>query len=210
MNIGYIPCKTTNYDTSLRSNMDIKYIVLHYTANNGDTARGNGNYFAKNNTGTSAHYFVDDTEIVQSVEDNKTAYHCGGVRYYSDCRNRISIGVEMCSRKDSKGNYYFTDDTLNNCIKLVRYLMERYNIPIDNVIRHYDVTRKKCPAPFVDNEELYNNFKRRLTEKVDVYEAIRTLQEHGIITTVEYWQNAIKCVNYLDDLIINMAKNIKE
>ena len=81
----------------------IRYIVLHYTANNGDTAQNNADYFAGANRRASAHYFVDENEVVQSVRDTDAAWHCGG-SIESDhhplrgiCTNRNSLGVEMCS-----------------------------------------------------------------------------------------------------------------
>ena len=56
----------------------IKYIVIHYTANNGDTAFGNAKYFRNNkNLQASAHYFVDENEVWQSVKESDTAFHCG-------------------------------------------------------------------------------------------------------------------------------------
>ena len=144
----------------------IKYIVVHFTANNGDTAYGNTNYF-KSYRGASAHYFVDENGIYQSVEDKNIAWHCGAKKYkHSTCRNSNSLGVELCSRKDSKGNYYFMDKTVDNAIELVKMLMAKYNVPIANVIRHYDVTGKNCPEPFVRDIKAWQNFKDRLEEKV--------------------------------------------
>lgn len=210
MNIKSIAALRSNYGNA-RNSANIKYIVIHYTANNGDTARGNGNYFSKNNVGTSAHYFVDDNEIVQSVDDCYIAWHCGALKYYSICRNESSIGVELCSRKDSKGNYYFTDATINNAVLITKILMEKYNIPISNVIRHYDVTHKICPAPFVNNTKLWQNFKSRLEVKnmIKSYdEAIKVLENNGIVSTRTYWDNAVKVVKYLDTLIINIANKL--
>lgn len=144
-------------------NTSIKYIVIHFTANNGDTAIGNCNYFQGTNRNASAHYFVDENEIYQSVLDTDTAWHCGANKYYhSYCRNSNSIGVELCSRIDSKGKYYFKDETVNNAIELVKQLMIKYKLPIENIIRHYDVTGKICPEPFVRNVKDWNNFKTRL------------------------------------------------
>lgn len=144
-------------------NTSIKYIVIHFTANNGDTAKGNCNYFQGTNRNASAHYFVDENEIYQSVLDTDTAWHCGANKYYhSYCRNSNSIGVELCSRIDSKGKYYFKDETVNNAIELVKMLMKKYNVPIENILRHYDVTGKICPEPFVRNVKDWNNFKTRL------------------------------------------------
>ena len=155
---------TKNFDSG--SINRIKYIVVHFTANNGDTAYGNTNYF-KSYRGASAHYFVDENGIYQSIEDKNIAWHCGAKKYkHSTCRNSNSLGVELCSRKDSKGNYYFMDKTVDNAVELIKMLMAKYNVPIANVIRHYDVTGKNCPEPFVKNIEAWQNFKNRLEENV--------------------------------------------
>ena len=147
-------------------NQSIQYIVVHYTANNGDRAQGNGNYFSQPNRNASAHYFVDENEIVQSVKDNDTAWHCGAKSYkHPKCRNDNSIGVEMCSEKDDKGQYYINEQTQNTAIKLIKVLMEKYNIPIENVLRHYDVTGKMCPEPFVRNQIQWLDFKNKLSEE---------------------------------------------
>jgi N-acetylmuramoyl-L-alanine amidase len=146
----------------------IKYIVIHYTANNGDTAKGNCNYFASAGRNASAHYFVDENGIYQSVADSDTAWSVGASRYvHDDCRNNNSISVEMCSRKDSSGKYYFKVETVTNAVKLVKALMEKYNVPISNVLRHYDVTGKKCPEPFVRDATQWTAFKKKLEEEMD-------------------------------------------
>ncbi len=159
---------TKNFDSG--SINRIKYIVVHFTANNGDTAYGNTNYF-KSYRGASAHYFVDENGIYQSIEDKNIAWHCGAKKYkHSTCRNSNSLGVELCSRKDSKGNYYFMDKTVDNAVELVKMLMAKYNVPIANVIRHYDITGKNCPEPFVRDIKAWQNFKDRLEEE-DMTEA---------------------------------------
>ena len=155
---------TKNFDSG--SINRIKYIVVHFTANNGDTAYGNTNYF-KSYRGASAHYFVDENGIYQSVEDKNIAWHCGAKKYkHSTCRNSNSLGVELCSRKDSKGNFYFMDKTVDNAVELVKMLMTKYNVPIANILRHYDITGKNCPEPFVRDVKAWHNFKNRLEEKV--------------------------------------------
>ncbi len=156
----------------------VQYIVVHYTANNGDTAQGNGNYFAQANRNASAHYFVDENSIIQSVKDNDTAWHCGAKSYrHEKCRNDNSIGVEMCSEKDSNGQYYINEQTQNTAIVLVKTLMEKYNIPLENVLRHYDVTGKMCPEPFVRNEVQWLDFKRKLSEN-DVKEGAEMIYNY--------------------------------
>ena len=161
------PCHSSNY--SGRNGAKIEYIVIHYTAGNGDTAVGNCSYFSGANRSASAHYFVGDDGICRSVPDNMRAWHCGGtIKYkHAKCRNANSIGIEMGSRKDAKGEYYITDNIVEQTIRLVKYLMDKYNIPITNVLRHYDVWDKQCPAPFVKHPEQWENFKKRLTKQED-------------------------------------------
>lgn len=150
-----------NYGYIRKANT-IKYIVVHYTGNAKDTAKANANYFANNVVGNGAHYFVDNDCVYQSVDDNIIAWHCQspGMALKCACRNANSIGVEMCC----SGNYDVSEKTVANTIKLVKYLMNKYNIQSTNVIRHYDVCGKNCPAPFVKNGSRWNNFKSRLEE----------------------------------------------
>lgn len=74
--------------------------------------------------------------------------------------------MELCSRKDADGLYYFTQETVDNAVTLVRELMKKYNVPPENVIRHYDVTGKICPAPFVGaGYDQWNEFKEEISMK---------------------------------------------
>jgi N-acetylmuramoyl-L-alanine amidase CwlA len=136
---------------STRSTNDIKYIVIHYTGNDGDTDENNGKYFANNVVQVSAHYFVDDDSITQSVPDNYVAWHCGGKSYkHKYCRNTNSIGIEICDDVKN-GVVYPSAKTIQNALELTVYLMNKYKIPRENVIRHYDVTGKLCPMYWCGN-----------------------------------------------------------
>lgn len=160
----------------------IKYLVLHYTANNGDTAFSNCKYFSGANRNASAHYFVDEKGIYRSVRDMNVAWHCGSMNGYKHkyCRNTNSIGIEMCSRIDSNGKFYIKEKTIANAIELTKYLMEKYDIKVENVIRHYDVTGKICPEPLVRDEKLWLAFKDRLEEEeVKRYNTIDEVPEWG-------------------------------
>ena len=155
----------------------IKYIVLHYTANDGDTAKGNCNYFQGKNRGASAHYFVDETSVWQSVRDTDTAWSVGGGlqssgghAFYKICTNNNSISIEMCS-KIVNGVYTIPEKTVDNAVGLTKQLMGTYNIPIDRIIRHYDVNGKICPRPWVEDETQWAQFKNRLEgEEIDMEE----------------------------------------
>ena len=144
----------------------IEWIVMHYTANDGDSGMSNARYFQKAlNPVASAHYFVDDREIVQSVPDEYVAYHCGAYKYrHPFCRNYNSIGIEMCS-VIRNGVYVIPEETMKRAAKLTRELMAKHHVPVSRVCRHYDVTHKDCPEPWVRNPQLWQKFKTMLTEK---------------------------------------------
>lgn len=142
----------------------IEYIVVHYTANTGDTAQNNLDYFARAKTGTSAHYFVDENEVCQSVQDTDTAWHCGSNNpRHPYCRNANSIGVEMCN---SVGGV--PEAVRDRTADFVRQKMKEYGIDSSHVLRHYDVTGKRCPAPWVDNPTEWMEFKKMLEEDDDM------------------------------------------
>lgn len=153
----------------------IRYIVIHYTGSLG-TAQENCQYFAGGDRNASAHYFVGyEGEIWQSVEDENIAWHCGAKKYrHSECRNANSIGIELCPRKENTGSFsaedkdwYFEDATVEAAEELTKYLMEKYQVPKENVLRHYDVTGKVCPAPYVYNvtQHTWEEFTGALSEK---------------------------------------------
>ena len=161
----------SNYGNQ-RKTSDITYIVIHFTANDGDSDEGNANYFAKPlERKASAHYFVDDDSITQSVPDDYVAYSVGGSRYtdcvktgggrlYKIAVNRNTLNIEMCDTvKD--GTVKAQEATIVNTILLVRKKMKEYNIDIDHVIRHFDVTGKHCPAYLMDEQE-WAKFKARI------------------------------------------------
>lgn len=163
----------SNYG-SYRNVSKIKYIVWHYTANDGDSDESNARYFKTANRKASAHYFVDDDSVTISVPDTYVAWSVGGSRYsnykttggaslYKICTNTNSISIELCDT-NKNGKYDVSSRTLKNAILLTRQLMDKYDIPISNVIRHFDVTGKSCPAYYVDNNT-WNKVKMEITKQ---------------------------------------------
>lgn len=166
MRINVKIARSENFTSKARKLEDIAYIVIHYTGNRGDTAKNNAEYFARERTGTSAHFFVDEREIWQSVPENRAAWHCGtnGTYYHPECRNANSIGVEICML-DKMGKV--RQGSIDHAAELVRELMQKYDIPVRCVVRHYDVTHKSCPEPMVQHPELWQKFKNKLVQEED-------------------------------------------
>ena len=163
-----------NYGGS-RNASQIRYLVYHYTGNDGDRAANNAKYFQNNIVKASAHYFVDDTTVWRSVPDLKVAWSVGGSKYanadktgggtmYGVITNTNSLSIEMCDTIRN-GVYQASEATLANAAALGRELMEKYHIPIENVYRHFDVTGKHCPSYLV-NAQKWAEFKKRLEVKI--------------------------------------------
>jgi N-acetylmuramoyl-L-alanine amidase CwlA len=94
--------------------------------------------------------------------------------------NRNSISVELCDTVRN-GRYGFTEKTLENAAALCRMLVEKYKIKPENIIRHFDVTGKNCPAPFVSDERAWEEFKERIVgEMVEKGTVIVDGKEHEV------------------------------
>ncbi len=158
------PCHPKNYRKGRKQ--AVTYLVIHYVGATGD-ARNNAKYYSTTaNIGASAHWFVGHgprAEVWASVAETDTAWHCGASRYvHPECRNDNAIGVELCCHKDAAGGWYFDPETVDAAVALCREIIARYGIARSHVLRHYDVTGKICPAPFVGDANAWEDFKSRL------------------------------------------------
>lgn len=133
---------------------EVKNIVVHYTGNPGTSAVSNRNYFENlkttQTTSASSHYVVGlEGEIVQCLPLNE-------ISYATNHRNKDTISIET-SHPDATGK--FNDKTYDSLVALVSNLVKEYKLDVDDVIRHYDVTEKKCPLYYVDNPDAWETFK---------------------------------------------------
>lgn len=134
----------------------VEGIVVHYTANPGTDAKANRNYFESRKDcpdegqyKVSSHFIIGlKGSVIQCIPENEIAYA-------SNNRNSDTISIECCHPDDSGK---FTDETYHSLIHLVSYLCDKYEIPVNQVIRHYDVTQKECPRYFVRNPEEWEKF----------------------------------------------------
>ena len=131
----------------------------------------------------------DYIRIYQCVEDNNIAWHCGtsGAYVHPRCRNENSIGIEVrpykldksTARSAAPADWYFPPEIVDNLVVFTQMLMQKYNVPLENVVRHYDVTGKWCPRPWMGDDtntyygtsgnEQWKKFKERLSgEELDM------------------------------------------
>jgi len=191
--------RITPYNRNIGSNKKNEFIVIHYFGSLG-TAQSTANYFYNSYIGASAQYCLDATKTVyQCVEDKDIAWHVGNNTYiHKTCRNTNSIGIEVKpeivdatqSKYAEYKGWYFSKETMNNLVELTQHLMEKYNIPVSNVIRHFDVTGKWCPRPLMGTDtniyykttgnKQWDLFKERLALTMSQYNELKNM-----ITKVE-------------------------
>ncbi len=162
----------------------VKYIAIHYTAgasSKNGSARAVRNVFLKREA--SADFVVDDDNIVQinpdlrnyycwSVGDKKNVY-TGGGGLYGKATNKNTISIEICSNlkpgtSSSAVNHegwYYTEASLDNALRLVRWLMGKFDIPKERVVRHYDISGKACPGMIGWNDGPLYDAKGNKTDK---------------------------------------------
>lgn len=165
------------------------YLAVHFTAgstSNQGSAQNVYNTFVSRSA--SADFAVDDRDIVQfnpdlrnfycwAVGDSKNKYSTGG-SLYGKATNRNTISIEICStcspvtpkalNSANHSGWSFTDAALNNAVKLAKLIMKKYNIPIERVVRHYDISGKLCPGIIGwNNEAIYTQTGERTKESND-------------------------------------------
>lgn len=132
---------------------EVKSIFIHYTANAGTTAEQNRSYFESlsesHERSASAHFVIGyDGTIVQCIPTKEIAYAVKG-------RNYDSISIECCYLKE---NGAFEEETYRSLIELTAWLLHKYELRPENVLRHYDEGGKNCPKYYVEHEEAWNKF----------------------------------------------------
>jgi flagellum-specific peptidoglycan hydrolase FlgJ/N-acetylmuramoyl-L-alanine amidase CwlA len=184
----------------------VKYIVIHYTGSEG-TAANNVSYFNNGNRGASAHYFVGQNGEVREYCDPAKwyAWHCGGSLesshhpLYGKCTNRNSIGIEICTHNNGSV-WTFTETAVSAAVELTKYLMQKFGVPADRVIRHWDVTGKSCPRVpgwgAVGGSAEWNKFKNRLSGDNSVTVEPRSLSKGDSGSAVEEMQKMLIACGY--------------
>lgn len=154
-----------------RKYSDIKYLVIHDTGNTsiGADAEAHYKYLQTAQRYGSAHYYVDDKQIIQTIGDSLVAWSIGDTWGYSNNPNRIkdaanynSISIELCINDDTD-----KDKAYKNLVELTKNLMKKFNFPVDRVIRHFDATGKICPGSWSKNNwEKWQQFKKDIQKPI--------------------------------------------
>lgn len=150
-----------------RDKSDKKYIVVHYLGVVGQN-------FELWDNGYGATFTIAwNGDVYYTADYTAVTWQCGGGlqgsgghTFYQKCTNYNSVSIETCVKRtdnkyegdDEDDKWYFTEESQESLVWAVSKMMDDLDIPIDRVIRHYDVTGKICPNPYVRNNGLNGNW----------------------------------------------------
>ncbi|OUB16888.1 N-acetylmuramoyl-L-alanine amidase [Bacillus thuringiensis serovar yunnanensis] len=170
----------SRYEVLCPYEMNPTEITFHNTYNDAPAINERNNV-ANNSTGTSFHVAVDDKEAIQLIPFNRNAWHAGDGTYGRG--NRHSIGVEICYSK-SGGERYRKAEL--NAIKVIRQLMDTFNIPISRVKTHQERNGKYCPHRMLD-EGRVEWFKSQLIQTSQNNEGVEIIvNKYNKVVTYEF------------------------
>ncbi|MBR5265683.1 MAG: N-acetylmuramoyl-L-alanine amidase [Clostridia bacterium] len=193
-----------------------RFVVVHDTANTSKSAdaMAHWRYFGDKSAKASYNFIADDKVILECVTPPLAAYHAGvgksgkyGDGKVSEITNYNSIGVSYCVNKGGD-----VKAAARNCAIAAAYACVEYDIPIENMVRHYDVTGKICPGTMYRNEVgLGENavpwgdwvaFRAMVAEFIAAMKEAKVLcaalMERGAVTNEEYWMNGLAGVDAID------------
>ena len=136
--------------------MTPRYITVHNTGNvnKGADALAHATFLKNSKDTTGWHFTVDDKRIIQHIPCWENAWHATDGRGPG---NVYSIGIEICVNSD--GDY---DKAEANAVELIRYLMDKYKIPLTNIVPHQKwYPAKYCPYKILPRwNEFINEIKQ--------------------------------------------------
>lgn len=179
---------------------DVAYIVIHDTGNKkrGANAEMHFKFFNSRYVGSSADYFVDDKETWK-VNDHNLFYtwHVGDGAGKYGIWNKNSIGVEICVNAD--GDY---SKAYSNAVELVKKLKIQY--PRAIVVRHYDASRKICPASMTRNNweawKTFLNLIKRTTPNLNLSEILKVSNLDDPKEWIEFFDGLVKMAELKGDI----------
>ena len=137
-----------NFSLAKRSKKKIRFIIIHYTGMKSESLAIRR--LCENKSKVSSHYYIKyNGNILQLVPDLYEAWHAGkSVWKNFNSLNKHSIGIEISNPGHQNGYKDFKKKQIFSLKKLLKFLIEKYNIKIDSILGHSDIApdRKKDPG----------------------------------------------------------------
>jgi len=148
-----------NFTPLKRRKSLIKYIILHYTGMKKETKAIERLCDAQSKV--SSHYFIKNSgKVLNLVPDLYEAWHAGKSSWKNlKSLNKNSIGIEINNPGHDFGYKNFEFKQILSLKKLLKHLIKKYNIKLENILGHSDIApyRKKDPGEKFPWNDLYKN-----------------------------------------------------
>ena len=149
--------KKVNYNEELSPNFSkrkdkIKYIIIHYTGTK--SLLEALNIFKNKNSQVSCHWLISKRGKLYKIVDEKNVAWHAGISYWKGERmlNNSSIGIELDNIGHGLNYKIFSNIQMSVLEKLLKLLINRYNIKKQNILGHSDI----APDRKLDPGELFN------------------------------------------------------
>lgn len=162
--------------------LPVRFLVAHDTGNPNSTAAGNVAYYksSANVSAQSAHFFVDDKEIIECIPvvsgTPEKAWH---VRYdltadnqrYGDDANDVAIGIEYCY-----GPTINATEAYKRYVWLLASLCFKFNLaPTGTIVGHFELDPTRRTDPKNGLSASGRTFEQLLLDVAAEYQACTTL-----------------------------------
>lgn len=189
---------TQNDNPGATDTMNVKYIGRKYVKKDGKSFEADG--LTPFRFG-SAHVFCDMDSVTEAIPLDEVAWGCGDKNYkggyqriaekvFKRRQNFETISVEICNNDAIKNSSEDWDRAVSNALQWCVTFLQQYNLKVDFtgslypqaveeapetgkilLLRHYDITGKICPKPFVDQQKDWEMFVKEIARQVESYGA---------------------------------------
>jgi len=137
-----------NFSLPKRHKKSIKFIIIHYTGMKSEV--GAIQRLCDYKSKVSSHYFIKNNgQVLNMVPDLFEAWHAGK-SYWKKNKylNKSSIGIEINNPGHDHKYNDFSFKQISALVALLRNLIKKYNIEVQNILGHSDIAplRKKDPG----------------------------------------------------------------
>ncbi len=137
-----------NFNLPKRDKKIIRFIIIHYTGMKSESSAIERLTNPKSKV--SSHYFIKNNGMVLNlVPDLYEAWHAGKSAWKNfNLLNKYSIGIEINNPGHDYGYKKFSLNQIVSLKKLLKQLIKRYGIKLENILGHSDIApnRKKDPG----------------------------------------------------------------
>ena len=189
---------TQNDNPGATDTMNVKYIGRKYVKKENKSFESDG--VTPFRFG-SAHVFCDMDSVTEAIPLDEVAWGCGDKNYkggyqriaekvFKRRQNFETISVEICNNDAIKNSPEDWEKAVANAMQWVIIFLQEYNLKVDFtgsiypqaveeapeagkilLLRHYDITGKICPKPFVYQPKEWEKFIKEVARQVENYGA---------------------------------------